>query len=38
MARKKHNPEEIVAKRREVDVMVEQGTALAEAIRSIGVS
>ena len=38
MPRKKHKPEEIVAKLRQVDVMTAQGTPLAEAIRSIGVS
>ena len=38
MLRKRHKPEEIVAKLRQVDVMVAQGTSLAEAIRSIGVS
>ena len=38
MPRKRHKPEEIVAKLRQVDVMTAQGTSLAEAIRSIGVS
>ena len=38
MPRKRHKPEEVVAKLRQVDVMVVQGTSLAEAIRSIGVS
>ena len=38
MPRKRHKPEEVVAKLRQVDVMVAQGTSLAEAIRSIGVS
>ena len=38
MPRKRHKPEEIVAKLRQVDVVTAQGTALAEAIRSIGVS
>jgi len=38
MARKRHKPEEIVAKLRQVDVMVAQGTTLPEAIRSIEVS
>ena len=38
MSRKRHKPEEIVAKLRQVDVMTAQGTPLAEAIRSIGVS
>jgi len=38
MPRKRHKPEEIVAKLRQVDVVTAQGTSLAEAIRSIGVS
>lgn len=38
MPRKRHKPEEIVAKLRQVDVVTAQGTTLAEAIRSIGVS
>ena len=38
MARKHHKPEEIVAKLRQVDVLVGQGRAVAEAIRSIGVT
>ena len=38
MPRKKHKPEEIVGKLRQVDVAVAQGTPLAEAIRGIGVS
>ena len=38
MPRKRHTPEEIVAKLRQVDVVTAQGTTLAEAIRSIGVS
>ena len=38
MPRKRHKPEEVVAKLRQVDVMVAQGAALGEAIRSIGVS
>jgi hypothetical protein len=38
MPRKKHKPEEIVVKLRQVDVAVAQGTPLAEAIRGIGVS
>ena len=38
MPRKRHKPEEVVAKLRQVDVMVAQGTTLAEAIRSIGVA
>jgi putative transposase len=35
---KKHKPEEIVAKLRQVDVLTSQGTAIVDAIRSIGVT
>ena len=35
---KKHKPEEVVAKLLQVDVLVSQGTAIADAIRSIGVT
>jgi putative transposase len=38
MARKRHQPEEIVAKLRQVDVLTGQGTSVAEAVRSIGVT
>ena len=38
MAQKKHKPEEIVAKLRQVDVLVSQGRPVAEAVRSIGVT
>jgi putative transposase len=38
MARKGHTPDEIVAKLRQVDVLVAQGRAVAEAIRAIGVT
>ena len=38
MARKSHKPEEIVAKLRQVDVLTSQGQAVADAIRSIGVT
>src|SRR5919199_4777640 len=38
MARKRHTPDEIVAKLRQVDVLIGQGQAVAEAIRAIGVS
>ena len=38
MPRKSHKPEEIVAKLRQVDVLTSQGRAVAEAIRSIGVT
>ena len=38
MPQKKHKPEEIVAKLRQVDVLVPQGRSVAEADRSIGVT
>jgi hypothetical protein len=39
MARKKaHTPEEIVAKLRQVEVLIGQGKSAAEAVRSIGVT
>ena len=38
MARKRHTAEEIVAKLRQVDVLMAQGRPVAEAVRSIGVS
>ena len=38
MSQKKHKPEEIVAKLRQVDVLVSQGQSVAEAVRSIGVT
>jgi transposase-like protein len=38
MARKRHKAEEIVAKLRQVDVLVSQGHSVADAIRSIGVT
>jgi putative transposase len=38
MPQKKHKPEEIVAKLRQVDVLVSQGRLVAEAVRSIGVT
>ncbi|TFL15991.1 IS3 family transposase [Jannaschia formosa] len=38
MPQKKHKPEEIVAKLRQVDVSVSQGQSVAEAVRSIGVT
>ena len=38
MSRKRHKPEEIVAKRRQVDVLLAQGHTVADAIRSIGVT
>lgn len=38
MGRKTYKPEEIVAKLRQVDVLVSQGRPVAEAVRSIGVT
>jgi putative transposase len=38
MPRKHHKPEEIVAKLRQVDVMVAQGQSVAGAVRAIGVT
>ena len=38
MARKRHKPEEIVAKLRQVDVLVSQGQSVVDAIRQIGVT
>ena len=38
MPRKRHKPEEIVAKLRQVDILVSQGHAVADAVRSIGVT
>ncbi len=38
MTRKGHKPEEIVAKLRQVDVLVSQGPSVADAIRSIAVT
>ena len=38
MVRKRHRPEEIVAKLRQVEVLTAQGQSVAEAIRSIGVT
>ena len=38
MPRKRHKAEEIVAKLRQVDVLVAQGQPVSEAIRSIGVT
>ena len=37
MANKRHKPEEIVTKLRQVEVLVGQGTARIDAIREIGV-
>ena len=38
MPKKRHKPEEIVAKLRQLDVLVAQGKPVADAIRSIGVT
>ena len=38
MAQKKHKPEEIVSKLRQVDVLLSQSRPVAEAIRTIGVT
>ena len=38
MPRKRHKAEEIIAKLRQVDVLVSQGKAVAEAVRSIAVT
>jgi putative transposase len=38
MARKRHTAEEIVAKLRQVDVLMAQGRAVADAVRAIGVT
>ncbi len=36
MARKHHKPEEIVAKLRQVEVLVGQGKPVAEGVRAVG--
>ena len=38
MPRKRHHPEEIVAKLRQVDMLTSQGQSVADAVRSIGVT
>ncbi len=38
MARKRHTAEEIVAKLRQVDVLIAQGRPVADAVRTIGVT
>jgi putative transposase len=38
MPKRRYKPEEIVAKLRQVDVLVSQGASMADAIRQIGVS
>ena len=38
MGTKRHKPEDVVAKLRQVDVLASQGQSVAEAIRAIGVT
>jgi len=38
MSKKRHKPEEIVAKLRQADVLVSQGKPVAEAVRAIAVT
>ena len=38
MPRKRHTPEEIVARLQQVDVLVSQGVPVADAVRQIGVT
>ena len=38
MPRKRHHPEEIVTKLRQVDVLTSQGQSVADAVRSIGIT
>ena len=38
MPQKKHKPEDIVTKLRQVDVLLSQGRSVGEAVRSIGVT
>ena len=38
MSRKKHQPEEIVAKLRQVNVLLSQGRSVSEAVRTISVT
>ena len=38
MPRKRHKPEEIVAKLRQVDVLASQGQSIADAVSAIGVT
>jgi transposase-like protein len=38
MPRKRHKPEEIIAKLRQVDVLTSQGQSVSDAVRSIGVT
>ena len=38
MRKKRHTPEQIISKLRQVEVLVAQGTPVADAIRAIGVT
>jgi putative transposase len=38
MPTKRHKPEEVVAKLRQVDVLLGQGKSVADAVRAIGVT
>ena len=38
MPMKRHKPEEVVSKLRQVDVLVSQGKSVADAVRAIGVT
>ena len=38
MARKRHKPEEIVAKLRQVEVLTAQGKSISDAVRTIAVT
>jgi transposase-like protein len=38
MPRKRHKPEEILAKLRQVDVLASKGQSIADAVRAIGVT
>jgi putative transposase len=38
MPRKRHKPEEIVAKLRQADVLISQGQSVADVVRAIGVT
>jgi hypothetical protein len=38
MARKRHNPDEIVTKLRQVEILCGQSMAMGDAVRQIGVS
>ncbi len=38
MPRKRHKPEEIIAKLRQVDVLASQGPSIADAVRAIGMT